>query len=61
MLPKPTVEGADEEHRLAHRVLRLERADRLDRLRRVDVVVVPWQAADRDVLLRQAERTRGPR
>ena len=61
VLPAPSLEGADEEHRLAHRILQLERADRLDRLRRVDVMVVPWQDADRDVLLRQAERYRGPR
>lgn len=58
VLPKPSLEGADEEHRLAHRVLQLERADRLERLRRVDVTVVPWQDADRDLLLRQAERDR---
>ncbi|MFD1720324.1 DUF58 domain-containing protein [Amnibacterium endophyticum] len=61
VLPAPSLEGADDAHRLAHRVLLLERADRLDRLRRVGVTVVPWQDADRDVLLRQAERARGPR
>ena len=61
VLPEPSLEGADEAHRLAHRVLQLERDDRLDRLRRVDVTVVAWRAADRDLLLRQAERYRGPR
>ncbi|GAA2752951.1 DUF58 domain-containing protein [Amnibacterium kyonggiense] len=61
VLPTPTLEGADEAHRLAHRILQLERADRLDRLRRVDVTVVPWQDEDHDALLRQAARSRGPR
>ena len=60
VLPEPSLQGADEEHRLAHRILQLERSDRLERLRRVDVTVVGWRDADRDVLLRQAER-RGAR
>lgn len=60
VLPEPSLQGADEEHRLAHRILQLERSDRLERLRRVDVKVVGWRDADRDVLLRQAER-RGAR
>ena len=61
VLPQPSVQGADDEHRLAHRILQLERSDRLDRLRRVDVLVVGWRDADRDLLLRQAERYRGRR
>ena len=61
VLPEPSQEGADEAMRLASRILRLEREDRLQRLRDLDVTVVPWRAADRDVLLRQAERYRGPR
>ncbi|MGT2426542.1 DUF58 domain-containing protein [Amnibacterium kyonggiense] len=61
VLPRLTAEGADEAHRLAHRILQLERADRLERLRRVDVTVVPWERTDRDALLRQAARHRGPR
>ena len=61
VLPEPSLEGADEPQRLAHRILQLERQDRLDRLRRVDVVVVAWRDADRDVQLRQAARYRGPR
>ncbi|MBW4041713.1 MAG: DUF58 domain-containing protein [Acidobacteria bacterium] len=61
VLPEPSLDGADEAHRLAHRVLQLERDDRLDRLRRVGVTVVAWRDADRDLLLRQAERYRGRR
>lgn len=61
VLPEPSEQDADEQHRLAHRILRLEREDRLERLRRVDVMVVGWRDADRDLLLRQAERYRGPR
>ena len=61
VLPQPDLGGVDDQRRLAHRVLRLEREARLDRLRRVGVAVIPWQGADRDVLLRQAERYRGPR
>jgi uncharacterized protein (DUF58 family) len=61
VLPEPSLRGAGEEHRLAHRILQLERSARLDRLRRVDVTVVGWRGGDRDVLLRQAERYRGPR
>ena len=61
VLPAPDTRGADEAHRLAHRVLRLEREDRLERLRHVDVQVVPWQDAGRDALLRQAARVRGQR
>ncbi|WP_345480838.1 DUF58 domain-containing protein [Amnibacterium soli] len=61
VLPAPDLEGADEQHRLAHRVLQLEREDRLNRLRGVDVTVVPWRDADHDVQLRQAERLRGRR
>lgn len=61
VLPEPSHEGADEATRLASRILRLEREDRLQRLRHLDVLVVPWRDADRDVLLRQAERYRGPR
>jgi hypothetical protein len=61
VLPEPSLDGADEQHRLAHRILRLERSDRLDRLRRVDVTVVGWRDGERDLLLRQAERYRGPR
>jgi len=61
VLPEPSLEDADEEHRLALRILRLERDDRLERLRRVDVTVLAWQDAGRDLLLRQAERYRGPR
>ena len=61
VLPALDLTAADEEHRLASRILQLERDDRLDRLRGVDVTVVPWRDADHDVLLRQAERYRGPR
>jgi uncharacterized protein (DUF58 family) len=61
VLPEPSLQGADEPRRIAHRILRLEREDRLERLRRVDVVVAGWRDADRDVLLRQAARYRGPR
>ncbi len=61
VLPEPSLTGADEKQRLASRILQLEREDRLDRLRRVDVTVVAWRDADRDVLLRQAARYRGPR
>ena len=60
VLPEPSERGADDTHRLAHRILQLERADRLERLRRVDVTVVGWRDADRDLVLRQAER-RGSR
>jgi uncharacterized protein (DUF58 family) len=61
VLPEPSLQDADEQRRLAHRILALERSDRLARLRRVDVMVVGWRDADRDLLLRQAERYRGPR
>ena len=61
VLPEPSLVGADDQQRLASRILQLEREDRLDRLRRVDVTVVAWRDADRDVLLRQAARSRGPR
>lgn len=61
VLPEPSLQGADEERRLAHRILQLERNDRLDRLRRVDVLVVAWRDPQRDLLLRQAVRYRGPR
>ena len=61
VLPEPSLQGADEEHRLAARIIGLERSDRLDRLRRVDVTVVGWRDAGRDLVLRQAERYRGPR
>lgn len=61
VLPEPSLRGADETHRLAHHILRLEREDRLDRLRQVDVTVVAWRDASRDVVLRQAERYRGRR
>jgi hypothetical protein len=61
VLPEPSLRDADEPRRLAHRILQLEREDRLERLRRVDVTVVAWRDADREILLRQAERYRGPR
>jgi uncharacterized protein (DUF58 family) len=61
VLPEPSLQDADETHRLAHRIVQLERCDRLDRLRHVDVTVVGWRQADRDLVLRQAERYRGVR
>jgi uncharacterized protein (DUF58 family) len=61
VLPEPNLQGADEAHRLAHRILRLERRDRLERLRAVGVTVVAWSDPDRDLVLRQAQRSRGPR